>query len=286
MSGDELALAPKTLDEAKSLSTTLAKASTLPEAYRGKEADVLMAIMAGREMGLAPIQSLRAFDVVKGRPTLKAEAMVALVRARRDVCTFFQCTHSDASKATWTTQRVGDPAPTSITWTMEQSRAAGLTASDMYKKYPDVMLRWRAASMLVKLVYSDVVLGLYTAEELTDGQVVDSTAAPSPAESGAAAVEAVKAKVRKARLLEVPVEPPAPTPPVLQAGDDVPVVGWGKHQAKPLTELKDEELAWYLSPDGEAACRKQAPESAERLLTEYRAEAARRVEAGQGVANG
>jgi hypothetical protein len=280
MSGDELALAPKTLDEAKSLSTTLAKASTLPEAYRGKEADVLMAIMAGREMGLAPIQSLRAFDVVKGRPTLKAEAMVALVRARRDVCAFFQCVHSDATKATWTTQRVGDPSPTSITWTMEQSRVAGLTSSDMYKKYPDIMLRWRAASMLVKLAFSDVVLGLYTAEELTDGQVVDSTATVTPASAGAAAVEEVKQRVRAKRLLVVE-EPPAA--PALEAGEAQDVVGWGRHQARPLATLSDDEIAWYVSEEGEAKTRKATPESAERLLSAYRAEVVRRLSAaGQG----
>jgi hypothetical protein len=76
---------------------------------------------------------------------------------------------------------------------MEQAKTAGLTGSDMYRKYPDLMLRWRCASMLIKLCYSDVILGLYDPEELRDtkaerdvtppvstASVIDSVATPLP----------------------------------------------------------------------------------------------------------
>lgn len=282
MSNELSIIRPGTLAEAKDLAQTLSAARTIPQALQKSPADVLAIVMAGAELGLAPMQSLRALVLIQGKPTLSADAMGALVKSRRDVCAYLVLKHSDGTRAAYETQRVGDPSPTSMGFTIEEAKAAGLAGGDNWRKYPAAMLRARALSAICRAVYPDLLLGVYDPDELAATPEKDVT----PAESGAAAVEAVKAKVRKARLLEVPVEPPAPTPPVLQAGDDVPVVGWGKHQAKPLTELKDEELAWYLSPDGEAACRKQAPESAERLLTEYRAEAARRVEAGQGVANG
>lgn len=284
---DELALAPKTLDEAKSLSTTLSKASLLPEALRGKEADVLMTIMTGRELGLGPMQAIRAIDVIKGKPSLKAEAMVALVRARKDVCAYLKCDSSDATKATWSTQRVGDPTPTVLSWTMEQSKTAGLATSDMYRKYPDAMLRWRAASMLVKLVYSDIVLGLYTPEELTDGRADERDVTPAPAKGEAidttatvsAAKEAVKAK-RKLNVVDVAA--PAPSAPfVPDAETPEPaigdLVGWGKHAAVALSALTDVQLDWYLSPEGQAVCAKNCgTEATESLRAKYLDEAARR----------
>ena len=196
-------ITPKSIEEASSLSRTLAKSSLLSDAFRGKEADILMAVLTGAELGLAPMQSLRAIEVIKGKPTIKAEAMVALVRARKDVCVYLTLDHSDATRATWSTQRVGDPKPTVLSWTMEQSKVAGLTSSDMYRKYPDIMLRWRAASMLVKLVYSDVLLGLYDPEELRDEPPAPRDVTP------VVDVVATAPKVRKHVIIDVSEPPPA-----------------------------------------------------------------------------
>lgn len=239
-----LALAPKDLAEAKSLSTTLSKASLLPEALRGKEADVLMIIMTGAELNLAPMQSIRAIDVIKGRPSIKAEAMVALVRNRKDVCKFFKCTFTDATKATYSTQRVEDDAPTTLTFTMEQAKTAGLATSDMYRRFPDTMLRHRCSSMLVKMVFSDIVLGLYSDEEVQSferdvtpvAEVVDAQPAVEAAKA------AVKAK-RRAHIVDVPEA--KPSPPALETPEDGRV-GWGKNAAMKLADLEREKVEWYL----------------------------------------
>lgn len=248
---DEFALAPKDLTEAKALSTTLSKASLLPDALRGKEADVLMTIMTGRELGLGPMQAIRAIEVIKGKPTLKAEAMVALVRARKDVCAYLMCEQSDAKIATWSTQRVGDPKPTTISWSMAQAAAAGLTSPSkngepsMYTKYPDIMLRWRAASMLVKLVYSDIILGLYDVDEVPhEEKDVTPTLANSPA-----TVDGLKAELRTRRMVvSTDVTPPAASPPrpVEQPADDPALIGWGKNAHLKLSELTVEQASWYV----------------------------------------
>lgn len=248
---DALAIiAPKDLEEAKSLSTTLSKASLLPEALRGKEADVLMIIMTGAELNLAPMQAIRAIDVIKGRPAIKSEAMVALVRARKDVCRYLKCDFSDASKATWSTQRTDDPSPTTLTFTMEQAKAAGLTSSEMYRKFPDTMLRWRAASMLIKMVYSDIILGLYSDEEAQTferditpkGDVID----------GQPAVEAAKAAIKTKRM-KIVDETPASSPP--RPANDGPVLDWpGNVKGKPVTALEPKQLEWCV----EAAKKKMA----------------------------
>lgn len=255
---DELALAPKDLTEAKALSITLSKASLLPDALRGKEADVLMTIMTGRELGLGPMQAIRAIEVIKGKPTLKAEAMVALVRARKDVCAYLMCEASDAKVATWSTQRVGDPKPTTISWSMEQAKAAGLTSPSktgepsMYTKYPDIMLRWRAASMLVKLVYSDIILGLYDVDEVPhEERDVTPTLTNSPA-----TVDGLKAELRTRRMVvSTDVTPPAASPPraVEQPADDPETVAWGKNGHLKLAELSLEQLTWYRDDAGKKA---------------------------------
>jgi hypothetical protein len=59
----------------------VAAASALaPDALRNRPQDALMVLMAGRELGFAPMQSLRLITVIKGKITLAADATVALVR--------------------------------------------------------------------------------------------------------------------------------------------------------------------------------------------------------------
>lgn len=193
-------IAPKSLDEITTLSRTLSKSTLLPEAMRGKEAEIMFSILTGAELGLAPMQSLRAIEVIKGKPTLKAEAMVALVRARRDVCEYFMLRHSDAKSATYETKRVGDPSPTTMSFTFAEAQAAGLTAParsgepSMWMKYPAAMLRARASSVICKAVYSDILLGVYESDEIereAPRDVTPAKASPPTIDSTATALPPV-----------------------------------------------------------------------------------------------
>lgn len=210
-------ITPKSLDEARSLAGIISKSSLLPDAFRGKEPETLMAIMTGAELGLAPMQSLRAIDVIKGKPTLKAEAMTALVRARRDVCEYLVLRETSATKCTFETKRVGDPCATTMSFSVEDARAAGLLSNDNYKRFPAAMLRARAGSAICKAVYSDLILGLYDPDEIEHrdvaaprasppGNVVDSvaTVVSAPADYDASGAPVSEAAKLEAVLEEAP----------------------------------------------------------------------------------
>jgi hypothetical protein len=62
---------------------------------------------------------------------------------------------------------VGEPEATTITFTLEDARAAGLvSAGGMYTKYPRQMLRARCLAEICRAVYPDLCMGLYDPEEL------------------------------------------------------------------------------------------------------------------------
>jgi hypothetical protein len=189
-------ISPRSLTEAKELASTLAGARTIPEALQKSPADVLAIVMAGAELGLAPMQSVRALVLIKGKPTLSADAMGALVKSRRDVCQFLMLRHSDGTKATYETQRVGDPAPTTMSFTIEEAKAAGLAGNDNWRKFPAAMLRARALSAICRAVYSDLILGVYDPDELAPD-------APKPQ---------VEREVNAAPVI---VEAPPASPPVV-----------------------------------------------------------------------
>ena len=134
--------------------------------------EALIILMTGRELGLTTTQSLRGIYVVKGKPMVSADAMVACVVADPR-CEYWQPVESTAERCVIRVKRRGMPEPVTGIFTMEDAKAAQLTGSDMYRKYPRVMLRHRCAAELVREVFPDVILGIYCEGE------IDGVAPPS-----------------------------------------------------------------------------------------------------------
>ncbi len=176
----------KALTQALDLADRLAKASIVPEALRGKPADILIVLLSGHELGLSPMQALRSVAVVSGKPVLAADLVVALVQARTDVCEYFELIESTDRIATYETKRRNRKTPTRMSFTIEDAERAGLLKQPAWRAYPRPMLRHRCASELAREVFPDIVLGLYVQEELPDlvqsGSVIDVpvTVAPPP----------------------------------------------------------------------------------------------------------
>ncbi len=167
-------LAPTTIREAFDLASAAAKSGMFgmktPE-------QALMCLMRGMELGFGPATSLSAFHVISGKPTLTADAQVALCKSRKDVCRYFTLIESDENSATYETHRVGDPKPIRMAFSWADAVNAKLTDSsgDMWKKYRKTMLRRRAATQLARDCYPELLLGIYDPEEM------ESAAAPEPA---------------------------------------------------------------------------------------------------------
>lgn len=194
-------VAPASISELKELSSMLAPSALLPEVFRGKPGDVAVAVLTGAELGLAPMQSLRAIEMIKGKPSLKADAQVALVRRRRDVCEYFKLVESTGKVAIYETKRCGDPAPTRMSFSIEQAQTAGLTGNDNWRKFPDAMLRARCTSALCKAVYSDLLLGIYDPEELQS----------EPAQAQSAQAQTITTQAVKSEAKPTPKAPNTPS---------------------------------------------------------------------------
>ena len=163
-----LQFVPSDADQAYRMARALAESGLLPEHLRGKVSDIFVTLLMGHELGLTPMQSIRGVYVVSGKPSLAADAMVALAVRSRDICSYFRVVSSDSKSATYETLRVGSPEPTRMSYTIEQARNAGLFTdgkSSTWTKHPDAMLRARCSSALARAVYPDLLMGVYDPDE-------------------------------------------------------------------------------------------------------------------------
>lgn len=156
-------LEPQSMDEAKMLARYVFE-SRLFGAYGNPQA-ALMTIMAGREFGMPTMHSLRAFHVIDSKPVLASDTMRALV-IRSGLAKYFRCTARTALIATFVTKR-GDDPEISLSYTIDEAGAAGLLkAGSGWMKNPADMLVARASAKLARLVYPDIIHGVYAPEEI------------------------------------------------------------------------------------------------------------------------
>lgn len=193
ISGEGIALAPAPVEferqlEPRSLPQAMQLANHMHAAKMfngyGSPQAVLSTILAGRELGLQAVASLRGFHVIEGRHALAADAMRGLV-LRSGQAKYFRVLQRTALLATFETWRTGDPAPVELSYTIEDARVAfgfsdaldekarkdldGKWSRSGWGKHTADMLAARASSKLARLVYADILFGLYAPEELTEG---------------------------------------------------------------------------------------------------------------------
>jgi len=126
---------------------------------------IMVTIMRGRALGLDATTALDGIHVIQGKPTMAASLMVGLVLASPK-CEFLYCVDTNENVATWVGKRAGMPEQIERRFNMGDAKKLGLTTRDQWQKQPATMLKWRAAAMIIRELFPDVINGLYAAEEM------------------------------------------------------------------------------------------------------------------------
>lgn len=190
------------LDQKLHYATILADSTIIPDDYRKRPANILIACSKGAALGLSPEDSLYAIHVIKGRPSLSAEAMRARVQAMGHKLTI----ESSVTSATVTLERTDGHPGGSKTYTTEMAHRAGLdkpSKTGVPSKWtldPEPMCIARASSRVLKAHAADLVSGITFAEDVIDEPMIE-IGGGSPVEALQATTEAVAA-----------IEAPEPTP--------------------------------------------------------------------------
>ena len=121
-------------------------------------------MLVAQAEGMHPAIAATHYHIINGRPTLKADAMLA--RFQQAGGTVNWKTYTDAE----VTGTFAHPAggQVDITWTVKMAQDAGLTKNPTWRQYPRQMLRARCISEGIRTVYPGVTVGVYTPEEVED----------------------------------------------------------------------------------------------------------------------
>lgn len=129
------------------------------------EAQAIVKVMAGAELGLPPFASMSGIHIIQGKPVLGANVIAALVKNdprynyRIIKCDDTECIIEWLENG----QKVG-----SAGFSMKEAQAAGLTGKDNWKRYPSDMLFARAISRGARRFAPGIFGGapVYTPDEM------------------------------------------------------------------------------------------------------------------------
>ncbi|MEW6731071.1 MAG: recombinase RecT [Acidobacteriota bacterium] len=160
----------------------LLQSGFLPEDIK-RPAQAVAIILQGRELGIGAMAALQNINIIKGKPTISPQLMLALINRSKQLENME--ISDDGNKCTVLMKRYGR-SPFTVSFSMEDAakiktfeKGAQISLCEKYnwRQMPSVMRRWRAIAAAARIVFPDVILGLYTPEEMgaevdEDGNIV------------------------------------------------------------------------------------------------------------------
>ncbi|MBB3040001.1 hypothetical protein [Hoyosella altamirensis] len=224
LGGASLAEQFRQWDEAYRFGQGICRSQIIPEAFRVKPndvntgrdpaADIAVVALRAAPLGMDLMTALETMFVVHGRVSMSAKMKAALIRRAGHVLQEVEATDKVVR---YYSRRHDTGEEFTSEWTIERAERAKYTKNEKYATNPQQMLRWKCISETGDALYSDVLLGIPTREDLIlEGEsepVRASTVAPK-------GIEGVKARLgvgsHSVNTEPAPQAEPAAQPP---AGD-------------------------------------------------------------------
>lgn len=178
---EQLAVKPEDSLALQKVSSGLFKSGLFPNAKN--EMGAFAIIEYGYELGIPPMMALKNINIISGQLACNAQLMLSLATARGVAYTVLEESDTGAKIEF----KRGNQPPYVAEFNKKDAESAGLLGKDNWKKYPRDMYFWRAVAKGIRRIAPDAVMGLYTADEISEGKFIDvidvpvETVTPSPA---------------------------------------------------------------------------------------------------------
>ena len=155
--------------QTKEIATALSNSDLVPPHFQKKPANVLIALEFAYRNDIAPFAAMQSMFVVHGRVGMSAAMAISLARKHNVWKSLrYKVEGKGESLSVTAIATMHDDTEVEATVTMQMANIAGWTKSAIYKSIPEQMLKYRAATFLIRSNFPEVLFGMQTVEELND----------------------------------------------------------------------------------------------------------------------
>lgn len=163
--GASMGLEPQNMRQMWWLMERLSGTGFLPDAIK-TPGQALAIVLAGRELGLGAMASLRGINIIKGKVSISAATQLGLMLKAGIKIKWIE---QSAARACIELKREGMEAA-QFSFTMDEAKQAGLVGGGgNYSKFPPAMLRARAITTGARAYAADILNDCYDPAELASG---------------------------------------------------------------------------------------------------------------------
>lgn len=159
------------MEKAHKFACIIAESDIIPAHYRGKPANTFIAVQTAYRMNLDPMQVMQNTFVVSGKLGMNSSFAISLANSSGlfEGGIRYRVEGSDELlRVTAFTQLKSTGEEISYTIGMREAILENWTKNPKYKTLPELMLRYRAATLLIRTHAPEVLNGMHMVEEIED----------------------------------------------------------------------------------------------------------------------
>lgn len=158
---------------AQRMAQALASSTIVPRDYQGNLGNCIIALEMASRLNTSPMMVMQNLYIVNGRPAWSSQYIIAMINSSKKYKTELQYDMKGSGDTLECTAFVEDYNGHRVTGpriTMQMAKEEGWTSKNgsKWKTMPEVMIRYRAASFFGRLNCPDMIMGIYSTEEVID----------------------------------------------------------------------------------------------------------------------
>ena len=155
------------------MARALASSTIVPDAYKNNEGNCLIAVDMASRLNISPIMVCQNLYIIKGKPSWSSQFIISAIngseRYKGELMYNMQGSGVDLSCYAYAISNEGNEVK-GPTITMQMAKQEGWLskAGSKWQTMPEVMIRYRAASFFGRLHCPDLIMGIYSSDEVKE----------------------------------------------------------------------------------------------------------------------
>lgn len=164
----------KAFENAQRMVKPLADSALVPDTFRGKIGDCMIALEMANRTGASPLSIMQNMYIVHGKPAWSSQFLIAAINACGKFSPLRYTQTGEKGKDSfgmlaWAYDRTGEKLEgPEVTIEMAKKEGWYTKNGSKWPTMPELMLRYRAATFFARLYCPEISMGMQTADEVSD----------------------------------------------------------------------------------------------------------------------